>query len=822
MLGTLRRWREARRVRRAERQAARTARLAAEWEPVVPYVGAGPSASVVTCVGRIVDVRQRARTGTKAYVEWSNGTSTAAWFEGAWPSLHADVLATGNLGRGPHHRETVFYVEPGALWIVPAGAREAYERSRLQSPAPPPPPPPTASPTASTSSSSFDPDGVDASTTGEHAMGESGSAAESRDGNRHAGAASSCTRAETESGIPPGAATPPPPPSRTDAGRGLEPPRDRAHMTKRRGTDRSLLCLTCGGAFSAVRDGRECHVCGARLVRRDGLTSLDPDPSLPHVDSSTAEVFESSPEASPQAPPLWWLLGREIPRSVPRCRGGEGGDCVSPSFFDVFCSDHDVALLSKPDGPRTRWMVHGARVAAVGAFVVSAQWTTSLPLYALFALAVGGLLVAPLRHQPRTLRAAVAAWVVAAATIGALSEFDLSREFERIATTTALVVVGVGWVAYAGAGSGRAQGEMVPHAPEGGGELPSAASDERTARLARVGVGVTLASGVATLVGWLTLRAWGGEHVVSVPDVVSTWLGLSAAGAIPTAMLVAGIAASIRSFHSIDREVVPPLKDPESPRGFGSMPAPSRPSFVGATAFERIGVAARFLGLRVRHAATEWGRGVVRFLQRSNYLLLQLIVAVGNTVHGWVVRLGRRIVATLSYGSVFFAGGARLVVVLGRDFGRGLLVPVSALGGALVVVLGASDSVTRYLANGPLVDVFFALLMGCAAVALTFTAWWAWSGAPIAPAARSQGWSILVVAPNLFILFVVAAWGVGLAGTLGVGPIHVGEVTIASSAALISVALMSSRSFSTGSVQASGRHQQTTEAEHIGRQRQAP
>ncbi len=60
---------------------------------------------------QIVSVRQKARTGLKAYVRWlGSGQTCAVWSEGAWPSTGMFVSAMGNYSHGAHHNEEVFYV----------------------------------------------------------------------------------------------------------------------------------------------------------------------------------------------------------------------------------------------------------------------------------------------------------------------------------------------------------------------------------------------------------------------------------------------------------------------------------------------------------------------------------------------------------------------------------------------------------------------------------------------------------------------------------------------------------------------------------------
>lgn len=91
-----------------------------------PYGG-----TPVWCLGQVVGYRQRARSGTKAWVRWlADGSTTATWLEGAWPRVGTHVLAYGAYGHGAHHQEQVFYVDRGSLSVVPAKAAEAWRRQQ--------------------------------------------------------------------------------------------------------------------------------------------------------------------------------------------------------------------------------------------------------------------------------------------------------------------------------------------------------------------------------------------------------------------------------------------------------------------------------------------------------------------------------------------------------------------------------------------------------------------------------------------------------------------------------------------------------------------
>lgn len=111
----------------------RNDRLVALWERALTMGNTSPirhgAYQTTCCLGQVTAHRQRARTGTKAYVRWLvDDLVTAAWFEASRPAVGAYVLATGRYGHGPHHTEPVFYVGPTCFELVPAKALAAYNR----------------------------------------------------------------------------------------------------------------------------------------------------------------------------------------------------------------------------------------------------------------------------------------------------------------------------------------------------------------------------------------------------------------------------------------------------------------------------------------------------------------------------------------------------------------------------------------------------------------------------------------------------------------------------------------------------------------------
>ncbi len=60
---------------------------------------------------RIKTIKQSAKSGTKAYVEWIIGDGPeSVWFNNFWPKSGCFLIVGGDIGYGTHHGERVFYV----------------------------------------------------------------------------------------------------------------------------------------------------------------------------------------------------------------------------------------------------------------------------------------------------------------------------------------------------------------------------------------------------------------------------------------------------------------------------------------------------------------------------------------------------------------------------------------------------------------------------------------------------------------------------------------------------------------------------------------
>lgn len=78
-----------------------------EWQDTLSLLGS----DYRYFLGKIVSIRQRAKTGTKAFVYWHGKSSDmqAVWLPNLWPKIGSYILGRGSYGRGRHHNEQVFY-----------------------------------------------------------------------------------------------------------------------------------------------------------------------------------------------------------------------------------------------------------------------------------------------------------------------------------------------------------------------------------------------------------------------------------------------------------------------------------------------------------------------------------------------------------------------------------------------------------------------------------------------------------------------------------------------------------------------------------------
>jgi hypothetical protein len=112
----------------------RRARLAGQWQALLAVVRANPDARIC----RVVQVHQRARTGSKAFVVWldraaGSGEQQDAWFPDVQVQPGTILVVRGRVRYGPHRNDPRIFdagSRTGILAVVPAAAQRAWRDSQ--------------------------------------------------------------------------------------------------------------------------------------------------------------------------------------------------------------------------------------------------------------------------------------------------------------------------------------------------------------------------------------------------------------------------------------------------------------------------------------------------------------------------------------------------------------------------------------------------------------------------------------------------------------------------------------------------------------------
>ena len=252
-------------------------------------------------------------------------------------------------------------------------------------------------------------------------------------------------------------------------------------------------------------------------------------------------------------------------------------------------------------------------------------------------------------------------------------------------------------------------------------------------------------------------------------DWIVHWLHRAATiSAIGT--IVGVLAACLfRSWHRVD-STVHPL--------FGTPTAPERPRWrddevaradedLRRTWIENLGI-----------AATTAAETAVNLVQRAAYLAAAIETAMINKIAAFGALSARHAAMTVRFAGRTGVETVYVVPAVVRRFVRAVGLPTVALAAGIYATWGSATRITSYLHDGPIVDAIAGVGLGIVSVALVFVAWGSMIGGPVGPIAQSVSNIIANVGAQAGLFVVAAGWVDGLAGSLGVGPMRVGPVTI--------------------------------------------
>jgi hypothetical protein len=485
----------------------------------------------------------------------------------------------------------------------------------------------------------------------------------------------------------------------------------------------------------------------------------------------------------------WWLfVGSEEPEPVEQCGLDECAvEGMPPTSF--FCTSHQRFLPLVAEWSN-RARVIGVIITSImiwGGYVLSAEISSSVPVWLVHLILGLALLVLPLRHFP------VSRWVAGLAWILLCSAAMLFRYTETrthaIAGTVLLLILAAALAVHAahwsaidatrddiGGAFGAVSVCLVVAAFAVGAAglalvLPYPWLDAgRETALAGVLVAVmVLVAGLALAIGISFVAGWGAFARLT-----------------PVASQVASIG------WEPQRATAPDWRPPTRPNlqayGLGMV----REIVERVVNRLHIGVrmTAEFLANLLFWAIYKFKRGIKRVL---------------NGLKALVVRIGRVIEHTLRLAAASlrsFVTIIRIAIVLAvRCCAETIVlvgVPLVFLTGGAGLATAAAEETRRYLTGGALAALGELSAFDALGIVLVTGAWMSLAGLPrLRESLKSAMESATITGSYALLLIAIGGWLIGLPGTLGYGVIHVGWVTVASTVVLVATFLLPQRRPST-------------------------
>jgi hypothetical protein len=432
--------------------------------------------------------------------------------------------------------------------------------------------------------------------------------------------------------------------------------------------------------------------------------------------------------------------------------GIEGCDPTRIGPTDLYC-EHDRFL------PTAKWSTAGRitfallwRSAVAYAFLLSALKLSQIPIF-LVCVALGIALVGlPLRRTPATMTTVSVVWVAMCAIVPliAASGDARSQTVMTFVGTTVFTVWGLSFSYF------------------------SVKVDESNRHLG--GVFIAIVAWALVCFGLTMLRDVPlVARFFDLPEGARDPLRTLGSMAAVAAGLVAVFGGLIRALDNENPRVRDLLQQPQQPSPMVRLKR--RPQRTNAVSRDFGSLILRGLTTFVDHvglAATMMMRFTVHTLRWLRYWTVLTLVKIINGIWRW-----------LRESTIIIVQGLQLVPGAFRLSGRVIVIPFVGLTvGAWLADLFAAAALA-YLTAGSLSSLGSLALDGIGAVLALTAAWISVSQYEVRPTARSATVNLSASAANVLVLTAAAGWILGLLGTFGHGPIHIGPVTIGATLILL-------------------------------------
>jgi hypothetical protein len=492
--------------------------------------------------------------------------------------------------------------------------------------------------------------------------------------------------------------------------------------------------------------------------------------------TSTAAAASAAKRTGPERVTIGAFGWPEPSRQVKAC---PLGDCDSGliAATDLYCTSHDRLLPFVRD-----WTNAGRVTAAVagtaliyGLFELAGVLNSWVPVFIVYAMIGLGGVGLPLRLFPLTIRLTILVWF--AACVGTLTYHITGPHFHAIMLTTLTIVAACALGLHAGVLS--VQGALAEEGVNNHNHRPKAVLAFVTSALV-----VFAAAGIAALSLLLVP-----ESLLLDDSRLMRFAVITAIAAAAAALLGAVVAGLIDGAPRVSLETTgfPAWRGPE-PVTWRAEPTAIRHRRVH-TIVDRMGEVLRKALIRLADAlrilSVASARATVNLLLTAARISVNSLIRSVNFVFKLIVILLRGIVAGLLSAWWFCSNAADLAIsnLLYAVVAAGL--PVAALFVAAGLTTAAAGDTRTYLISGSLAALLhlgIRVILGITALTL---AWITLASQSVRESLQSASRSAMITIPYALILVAAGGWIVGIPGTLGYGPIHVGWVTLVSTSALV-------------------------------------
>jgi hypothetical protein len=452
----------------------------------------------------------------------------------------------------------------------------------------------------------------------------------------------------------------------------------------------------------------------------------------------------------------------EEPSASMGCR--DCGASNPPRATDIYCAHGRFLPLDWLSSKEQIVAVMAVVAATYGSFELAAELMWAIPLFVLYATTGALLAGLPLRNFVVTARVV---WLIMFAAYGVALVVRYSSVRDQalvagVATMAGVVVLG----AYALAWSAIT---VFPSS-----FAPQFRFATRIVSLALVTAAWSAAGGFALRYEDLVLVA-GAPLSVSVLLILAIgWLAIGAVALTASSIVMGAL--------GVDRRV-PGIKPPDRP-GWHSLnmqqmplsgPPARNPLDLAIEVFVRALALAAFIVRQVLQVA---GVIVANILTLISYLVLYAAVTIINILVRFTVVTARWVYATIWTMIRITFHAVRIALLQCLKPVVSILTPVAALAAAPWLTIALANETLRYILHGSTAALLNLLVLALSTIALLTGAGIILANQHPRISFESFFESSLVSGAYGLVVVLMGGWLLGLPGTLGFGPIHVGKVTL--------------------------------------------